>query len=163
MKKMINFALAALTCLTLTNSTPSHAVVGIFVSPSIALAGLSLAVGGAVMSDKLNVKYDGVEGIMGLLAVAGVIILDGSEGQQFAFTKLDSQNAIKLGLSVDEMNSFNSEIDQANFLISEVNHELSQIESPSAQDAAKIWKDLKELVSPETYAVMGKITSQLGK
>lgn len=91
----------------------------------------------------------------------GAIILDGN--QSLSFTELSEQDAAKLNLSSLELESFNAEVDQANALLAQAEAELSELSDPSLADSLSVWSTLKETVSPETFSVMQKITSQFSK
>jgi hypothetical protein len=166
MHKLKAFFAILLTVVTLTHSQPSKAAVGAMAAASgVATAGLILTATGAISIPILcNVK-GGDWGVMVLLMIAsvasvgiGVIVLDGE--QQLLFNQVNPKDTAKLGLTSEEVQSFNEELDQANMLLSDVTLELTKMNKPSSQDSAKLWNEMKDLVSPATFSAMQKIASQ---
>ncbi|MFL5783589.1 MAG: hypothetical protein ACJ76H_03195 [Bacteriovoracaceae bacterium] len=171
MKNLKMFFAVLLTVVTLTHSKPSQAAVGAIVSAGILTAGLYIggaAVAGTVVGGISCLGEGGGDagsfcGGMVLLVGAtvlalGLVVMDGEQGVQF--TELTPDQAKKLGISKPELVVYNSEIDQANVLVAEVQAELSKIDKPTAQDSLVAWSAVKDLVSSETYSTMQKIVSQ---
>lgn len=171
MKNLRIFFAVLLTFVTLTHTKPSQAAVGALVSTPVLIAGLVIG-GGALVGTtigvvKCNENGGGSEsGLCGAIMILigapililGLVVLDGE--QEVQFRELNDAEAAKIGISSDDLEIYNSEIDQANMLIADVKTELSKIKKPSAQDSAKAWSSVKDLVSPATYETMQKIVSQ---
>lgn len=168
MKKLKAFFAVLLTVATLSHSTPSQATVGIFTVTPVLIAGLAITGGGAIGTAISAGKCSTGEAqglcqalmiILGIPVLAlGLIVLEGE--QEIAFRELNSAEAEKIGVSSNDLEIYNSEIDQANMLMADVKTELSRMNKPTAKDASKVWNDVKELVSPATYSTMQKIATQ---
>lgn len=171
MNKIRIFIALLLTVVTLTHTKPSQAAVGALVSTPVLIAGLVIGgaglVGTAIGIAKCNEGGSSdTNGLCGAFMVIvgapvillGLVVLDGE--QEVQFRELSHKEAAKIGISSDDLAVYNSEIDQANMLIADVKTELSKIRKPTAQDSEAAWNDVKDLVSPATYATMQKIVSQ---
>ncbi len=170
MNKLKAFIAVVLTFVTLTHSKPSQAAVGALVSTPVLIAGLVIG-GAGLIGTAVSVSKCGDGGGEGQglckafivligapIILIGLVLLDGE--QEVGFRELSGIEATALDISRAELALYNSEIDQANMLIAEVQTELSKIAKPTAQDSQNAWSDVKELVSPATYGVMQKIASQ---
>lgn len=152
---------------TLTASTPSKAAIGLATgSPITIIAGVVVAAGGAVTTLSAEKAPDLITGLLmyvgGIGAmIAGAIVLDGEEGQILEFSAINSIEAKRLGLSVIEAASFNAEIDQVNALASFVDSEVALLSDAKAEDAAKVWNDVKNEVKPETFSALVKISKNI--
>jgi hypothetical protein len=94
----------------------------------------------------------------GLVALSGLITLDGE--QKLQFIPLTKDDAIKIGATEEERQSFNSELDQANTLLTEVTDQITAMDNATVEDSARIWTEVRDLVSPATYSAMLKIVSR---
>lgn len=74
----------------------------------------------------------------------------------FDFMTMDIAN--KLGVSRVEMESYNRELDQLNEMMTEVSHELEEMQGPTIEDAMTLWSGLKGAVSSTTLEALHKIT-----
>lgn len=151
---------------TLTPKTSSAGVGFPLSSPLIITAGIVTIAGGGT-AGFFGVKQfrngDGVTGTLLSLASLGMIgmgLLFLDSEQSLAFKEISSGDAHKLGVTLEEAQLYNSEIDQVNALASEVSEELSLIKNPTEQDSSKAWLSVKEYLSPETLKVMGKIVTR---
>ncbi len=170
MKNIRIFFAVLLTVVTLSHSKPSQAAVSIFTGGATAILGLKViavgVVGGyatAAIAQSTCTSGDCFNGILGVLLggaviAVGVVILDGEQAVEFQ--ELDKKKATLLGVSESERESFNSELDQVNMLLEEVTEKMTSLESPTAQDSADAWNNVKDLVSPLTFSAMQKIASQ---
>ena len=169
MKTIKTFIAVVLTVSTLSYSKPSQAVVSL-ATGGTALIGLSMmgvgVVGGVVATAIVGqgCRMEGcyvvlVPVVIGAgIAAIGLLILDGE--QQIEFKALTKAEAAKLGITGSELAAYNEELDQANMLLSDVAEEMSKLEKPSAEDSINAWKQVKDLVSSETFTVMQKISAQ---
>lgn len=172
MKTLRVFFAVLLTVVTLTHSKPSQAAVGALVAVSaVSTAGLVIAGGGGALTtvgffgEPLGLCHnDGCLAmlapiILGAIAMGiGLVVLDGE--QQIVFQEVDSSAAKKLGLTEEERQSFNTELDEANMLLSDVNAQVAELRNPTSRDSARIWNVMKDLVSPATFSAMVKIAGQ---
>jgi hypothetical protein len=167
MKTLRVFVALLLTVATLTHSRPSQAAVGAAFSAPVLIAGIVIAGGGSIVTVKMLHDCRGDSSglcagltalVLGPIVILGLVILDGE--QKVEFKELNLSQAQKLGISSQELAVYNSELDQANMLVADVQSELSKIENPDETDSAAAWNAVKEMVSPETFATMTKIVSQ---
>jgi hypothetical protein len=170
--KALKSSLLALVAVTmLVNSNPAKAWAGVFtLNPVLALGGLAVGTAGmtaglfsiikAVETNNRGVEYLATAGsLVGIVVgVVGVFAFD--EQQDAAFAPVSARQAKKLGLTVEEMNSYNSEIDEANALGAHVDTELSHFRKPTLEDSVAIWSSVKSAVAPETFSAMQKISVQ---
>lgn len=164
-------ALCLALVMTLTVSRPAKAAIGIAVLHPMALVGLVVAGGGMFGAIKILKKSEQTVGFkkalleifglgVGFIGALGFSVLDGDEGQTMSFREVSLEESAELGFTQVEFENFNSEIDQANFLLSEATNQISQIENPSSEDSRLVWDGLKDQVSPETFSAMQKIVLQ---
>ncbi len=106
-------------------------------------------------------KKPGVPWWMLLPILAGFVILDGE--QELTYKELSQEQSNKLNMTELERLSFNAEIDQVNATVSFVANELAEMEDPRSEDSIRIWKDVKDLLSPEAFSALIKVTGQLYK
>lgn len=171
MNKLKVFFAVLLTVVTLSHSKPSQAAVGALVSTPVLIAGLAIG-GTGLVGTTIGLFKCGESGsgdaqgwcgafilILGIpVILLGLVVLEGE--QEVQFRELNNAEASKIGITNDELEVYNSEIDQANMLIADVKAELSKIKKPTAKDSSAAWNDVKDLVAPATYAAMQKIVSQ---
>ncbi len=170
MKKFSRFLAVVLTVSTLTASSPSQSAVSLvtFNAP-LALMSLGMLAGAGVtgiIGDKAYHSYDDVISSGGaflqagaaIIAIVGIITLDGEGGQKLAFAELSPKQAKLLGVSVEESRIFNSELDMANQVLTQVTSELDQMEKPQAKDAKALWEQYESMLSVQTVSVMKKIS-----
>ena len=176
MKKLSGFLAVLMTVVTLSYSQPSKAAIGLASGNfPLAIRGAGMlagaALGGAfaeyVMRPQYNTiagdSYGFVELGAGILAIVGIVILDGEGSQTVSLGPINDTMAKKIGATAYEQSVFNNELDMANYLLEQVDHDLSKIKKPTVKDSTKIWKGYESLVSPETLSVMGKISFKLQK
>lgn len=165
MKNLSRFLAIAITAAALTHAQPSKATVGAcLVSPVTILVGVGMvATGSPFLAFGDSIGTGELSGVGGALAFFGLIVLDGEGGRELKFTNLSKQQASKLGINEENRQNYNMELDQVNMILSEVTEKLSEIKKPTAKDSAKIWSEYKDMLSPETFAVLGKISTQSKK
>jgi hypothetical protein len=171
MKVLRSFLLSLVAVTMLANSNPAKAMVGVFtLNPVLVVGGLAVGVTGGVVTlfsvtlpenrlTRTGYSLAVAGAFTGLLAGAvGFVAFDGQQDASFA--EISATQAKKLGLTVDEMNSYNSEIDEVNALGAHVDAELSSLSKPTLEDSAAIWSSVKSAVAPATYSAMQKISVQ---
>lgn len=110
-----------LTVVTLLSSRPSQAAVGAaFSASAVVITGLVVAGGGAFISVDTLGDRGNLRGLVTIfiglpLMLLGLIVLD--EEQVVSFAPLTNAESRELGLSLQEVKIYNSEIDQANALL----------------------------------------------
>jgi hypothetical protein len=167
MKSFRSFIFVLLAVCTLTASTPSKAAIGLATgSPITVVAGVIVAAGGAVTAFSAERAPDIITALVmyvgGIGAIiAGVIVLNGEEGQMMEFAPVNSRDVQKIGLTTPEALHFNQEIDQINALASYVAAEISLMKNPKAEDAAQIWMDVRNEISPEAFSALAKVSKKI--
>lgn len=126
----------------------------------IAISGLAAPVVGTVIS-YVTSEEDGCEGgacVVGLVlgGMLGLVLLE--EQGNVHFSELSNAQAESLGIDKRSQMIFNSELEEANILLSEVAGQMKKHSTQSEARAA--WNELKDYVSPETFKVMQKISNQ---
>jgi hypothetical protein len=171
MQKLRVFFAVLLTVVTLAHTTPSEAAVGkIIHSQKTVTVGLWMSGGGVAFAAAgvglvsatcvdlgcLAVLFPIAVG--GAVALAGLVTLDGEQNLQFK--SLSQADAMKIGATTYEMQSFNSELDQANILLTDVSEQINNMKNATVEDSVRIWDEVRGLVSPSTFSAMQKIVSQ---
>lgn len=175
MKKLSGFLAIALTVSTLTVSRPSHSAVSLvtFNAP-LALMSLGMLAGagvGGIIAEKTYHDNSDIIATGGtfigigsaVIAVVGIIALDGKGGQKLAFTELTQKQAKLLGVTKEETRIFNSELDMANQVFTQVTTDLDRMEKPAPKDAKALWEQYESMLSAETVSVMQKISQNTAK
>ncbi len=175
MKKLSGFLAIALTVSTLTVSRPSHSAVALvtFNAP-LALMSLGMLAGagvGGIIADRTYHNNNDIIATGGtfigigaaIIAAVGIIALDGEGGQKLAFAELSKVQAKKLGVSAEEARIFNSELDMANQVFTQVTSDLDRMEKPQPKDAKALWEQYESMLSVETVSVMKKISQSSAK
>lgn len=159
MKKIQNLFFLVLTLFSLSYSRPSSATVGLLSGNAwLAIGGAAATTGGFAHFVK---RFDRHEGIPGFIVfILGIVMLDGENGQEMAFSQVNKEEGQKIGLTEAERLSYNAELDQVNFMLEDVNATLSTMEKPRLEDSAKVWQDLKPMVSDLTFSAIQKISAK---
>lgn len=83
-------------------------------------------------------------------SIVGLIFLE--ETGTIEFSKLSEEQALKLGIKINQAEIYNSEIEEVNILLKEV---ASQLDEKSSLEATQLlWEEYSEHVSAETFDVM---------
>ena len=175
MKKLSGFVALVLTVTTLTVSKPSHSAVSLvtFNAP-LALMSLGMLAGAGVagiVGDKIYRSNNDILASGGaflqigaaIIAVVGIITLDGEGGQKLVFAELSQKQAKLLGVTAEETRIFNSELDMANQVFTQVTSDLDRMEKPKPKDAKALWEQYESMLSVETVSVMKKISQSTTK
>jgi hypothetical protein len=138
------------------------AATGAGAAGSVAIAGLaSPFVMGTVMAvanaeDDVHFTLGFVLGAY-LGALGGLVLLDEETGE-VQFNQIDKAAANRLALSMKDVAIYNSEIEEANILFEEVRSELTA--ESTVEESRELWNDMRDFVSPETFAVMQKLVEK---
>ncbi len=167
MKNISGFLSLALIAGSLTFSHPSSAVVSVL-TLNVPLALSSLAViglgGGVVLLDKKVVhKNISIDGLLmgGITATVGLIALDGQQGQTVSLTSIDNKLAAELNISEHEQAMYNSELEELNFIMTEVSEEISRFNKPTVREAKDVWARFENVISPESMKVLTQLSQKL--
>ncbi len=169
MKMLSGFLALAITMASLSYSKPSHAAVGmITLNPVMALTGLAMSGAGAgvIIADPFEYETNGEA--LGKLAagfffVVGLVVLDGENSQEVQFKAISPKDLVTLQITEKERLSYNSELDQVNFIFSEVQSEIAKANKPKLQDVKAIWDSYQNLVSEETFKAMVQVSRSAKK
>ena len=104
-----------------------------------------------------------VTGVGAVVSFAGFIVLDGSSSRSLEFTQLSESDATKLGITSDELESYNSNLDQANAIEANVESDLSKIKNPTPQQSYSAWSQYSDALPAQTFSAMQKIATQANK
>ncbi len=114
----------------------------------IALTGL----GSVFLSrTELEGSQDSAQIIQRALWLVGIILLDEESGNQ-EFSEIDSSKANELGLKAEQVKSYNRDLEELNIVFEDVKSQMTEKTTP--EDAAAIWEDNFEFLSPETVEVI---------
>ena len=169
-KRIKVLSLSLVVAMTLTATSPARAALAAssFGTTTTVIMGLVMVGGSGVLtffSFKQKPIWQKVLLVMAAIPLAGLglLVLDGENGKEVSFGPLESSDADALGVTAQEIAIYNSEIDQANFITSEVVSAMESVKDPRPEDSVKAWEDVKENVSPETIKVMQQILLKLAK
>lgn len=95
------------------------------------------------------------------LALTGLFFLNDAGSVQFS--PLTTADAQKLGITSNELNTYNNELDQINAIAEEVKSEvaLAQTQEEKVDTAAAEWTELSEYISPESAKVLKLVSQKL--
>jgi len=71
---------------------------------------------------------------------------------------VDEGMAAQLGVSSEELNIYNSEIEEVNLIFTEVQASLDS--RSTVEDSKNLWNESRDLLSVETFMVLKAITSR---
>ncbi len=177
MLKFNTFFLSACILSGVTLSQPSQALVaGLAGATPIAMAGLYVASGsfvGSIAISQINcalgpkyacnssatrqskIRHQVIKWGANIAAI-GIVVLESEQSVQF--THLSESQGEALHLSVQERESFNTELDQVNMMFAQVSQTLGQ--DGNVEQAASLWNELSGTVSTDTFSAMTKISAQ---
>lgn len=165
---MKRFQKALVSCaLGLSLISPARSAVGVsFAAPAAVVAGvatMAVAAGGGYGGYRLiRAKKPVLGGAVIILSLGlgyfGLLLLDGEQSAKFA--ELTPESAANLGITQDEMDIYNSEIEQVNAVAREVGAELVKQKSESVDLSRELWIDLGLQLSPETMKTVIAIAGQ---
>lgn len=172
MKKLRALVFGLIAGIILLTSNDTKAAVGAIVAaPVVVTTGLIIAGTGTVGTAASVFAYNGTDDqsaslgyfflalIAGAVAVLGIIVLD--EEQAMSYAEISKKEGLKIGLTNEEIHSYNSEIDQVNALASYVDTQMADLKKPTTEDAKVVWEEVSQAVSPETFSAMQKITAKI--
>ncbi len=152
----------------------SHAIMGV-VSGDVPMALIGIASVGlgyeAIIiankhADADRVPHKGdraiaiVSGVLGTVLWVGGGLLLSEDTTTVNFSPINADQAAALGVNATDMATYNSEIEEANALKNQMVSDLAALKTATPEQSAAEWASLKDLVSPATAAVMGKIAGQ---
>ena len=140
----------------------SHALVGIAIKNSktrtigeivTAVSGVSF-IGSflAIGTESAIAGYIFISSMPGM--ALGLVILDEKEAD-VKFKPLSNDKANLLGLNEDELEVYNSEVDELNAVTEEIEAQVS--EKVSNEEIAQLWSEYGRSLSPETMNVAAKV------
>ena len=121
------------------------AILGAPVASGLALAGLgSFAAGLLVSTSQGSCDGGGCVVFLALGAMVGVVLLeDGTD--TINFVPVDEGMAAQLGVSSEELNIYNSEIEEVNLIFTEVQASLDS--RSTVEDSKNLWNESRDLLS----------------
>ena len=150
------------------NATLSFGAFGVYGSATYTFANLSvlpLGVGLYTLSnDYGRCKWVlCVDKALGLASLGvGLFFLDEESGSM-SFAELNDENAIKLGLSVEQKDAFNNSLEEINILKDEMTAALMEMEKPTLTDADHMWEQNKDLIDHDAFIAIKTIRNSFRK
>jgi hypothetical protein len=173
-KKIRVFAfIAAMTFAQAGHPPKAHAVAGagaVFSGVGSAVAVPLFAVGGVAFVSGLLVisgPHQGpVKDLAGfILMIIGIALLDNNGNPDMTFSALSDSQAQKLGVSGDQANIYNRELEKINLIREQIQAELltavANGQNVDFSRSHKQWQLYKAHISPEAYFVVEKISQQV--
>ncbi len=138
----------------------ANAIVGL-VAPSLALvvAGSVLAGSSIYMPNGPDSSGNLWPKTIGLFI--GLAALDGEGGLQYK--TLGNDGAEKLGITMAFQDQFNSEIEEVNMLFDAIKSEKEANPDMDRVEISKMWHELAENISPESFEVLTAISKSISK
>jgi len=160
MKKTI---LSAALVLTMAFNFQAQAAVGGVVAlagggATVALAGLGVSgvSFGLFMANAYTLKSETVGFFTGYVGfLLGLVILDGEEGQEIQFKKLNQNEITQMNLSPSEALAYNDNTEELTAAFKLVSSELSN--ESSVEVAAKLWSQQEEILGKDAINGVRKV------
>lgn len=169
--KKFLLTIVALAVLLTSNQTKAGigamAVAPVVVTTGLVVAGVGVAGTALGVAGVLTSGNDWTMALGGILlarlsmivGLVGLVILDNE--QSMSYSEISEEEGNKLGLTYEEIDSYNREIDQVNALASYVDGRMAELKKPKTEDAKKVWEEVADSVYPETFSAMQKITASM--
>ncbi len=142
--------------ISIFSTQQSRAVVGVgstFFNPGL---GVSLALSGLGMSAYGFYKAEWDSSfIYPVLFFTGLVILD-EKDKNIVFKKLDIDSLQNIERT--DAIIYNLEVEEVNLIFDEISSSLA--EDSTIEDASRMWDEMSDLISPETYKVLKSLISQ---
>ena len=171
-KKTLALALILTTASMATVQNNANALVGLLIANApLAIAGAVVAAGAggielcAYECGNESESDRQLDGVFALIMTApagavGLLLLDGDAAQTVVYKAIDANEAQKLSLSSDQVDSYNSHLSEINLVLQSVESDLAQVKSPTVADSRAAWgKYSSALPTPAMEAVV-KISQQ---
>jgi hypothetical protein len=139
---------------------PAHAIIGLTAAPGLTIAGIAcLSSGLGVGTLMAAADAEGGFIIAASAAIVGLVLLDGSAGQDVAFAAVSPAVAQSIGLSSAEAEAYNHELDSINLIRQNVESQMDPAASNQAniQKASALWKSYQNDLSPEAFSAVEKV------
>ncbi|EQC47340.1 hypothetical protein M900_1000 [Bacteriovorax sp. Seq25_V] len=134
------------------------AIAGAPAASGIALAGLgSLGFGVLGTLSASTCDHGHCNIVLAFFGVIGLVLLD-SDTANFEFVQIEHNKISEFGLSDEEIEIYNSEIEEVNLVFAEVQSHLTK--DSSVEDAKNLWEEHKDLLSDETFKVLSVLARQ---
>lgn len=163
MKKMLKTLM--LTLIITTSAIPAKSSAGVgLLTGNVPLA----IVGGGLTGISSAATFMDLDGfdespVWFLSSLLGLLILDGEHGAELEFSNINSNDITGTGHTSEDIEIYNSELDQINLIFEQVEHDLSRIDDPTMEDSRLAWESYRMSVSPESYSVMQSIMASILK
>jgi hypothetical protein len=124
----------------------------------VAILGGAISVGSLIAMYTVDTE-DPFAGL-GMFAwmMLGVIILDEDGSQAVRYSHIGPEQAETLGVSLDDAEVFNGEVEEVNAILGTISGELSALEAPSLEDAQAAWDKYGDNLQPGSRRVIDKIS-----
>lgn len=93
------------------------------------------------------------------LGLFGLVLLDGAIGQTIQYKAVNAQEAQKLGLTSEEVASYNSHLEEVNLVLQSVESDLGEIKNPTTKDSAAVWSKYSGALPQATMSATAKISA----
>lgn len=153
MKKILGLVLSLLITTGLTQST-NAAIATVAVISGAYAEGLKFALLGLGWVYAGNAFNNTSKKLSLIGVVTGAILLDESLSN-ISFQKISPVQAKESGLTLQEMISYNLELEEINLVFSEVVSELS--ENPSKENAKNVWAEYQNALSADAFSALVKL------
>ena len=97
------------------------------------------------------------------LLIIGVVLLDKDGQTVYNYSPLSYEAANQIGITDDEADAYNSELDQANAIRETIMSEMLEAGHVSVNEARSLWQAYKSQLSPGTFSAIQKIGEQFAK
>jgi hypothetical protein len=171
MKKLFTLWIAVVMAATAVTAAPKQAEAAIGIVGIGTPIGIPLVVAGGITTAAALVfdytlliacalTHCGPGEVVLAIAVvaAGVVLLDPQEGPLLKYQELGADEAATLGITPDELASFNSQVDELNAVSQTIGSELTKIKNPKIEDSRALWAAYQGSLDPAAYSAAGKVT-----
>jgi proteasome assembly chaperone (PAC2) family protein len=160
----ILFPLVLSLSLFLTSIPRAEALVGLAISSRTvkSVGGIMSAagVGGAAIGVGLNAIFGNAYALLAIsllgatTGIIGIVVLD-EKSAELKFSMLDSDKASLIDVTAEELEIFNSEVEELNLLKNEIESRISR--KTTEEEVSQQWKAARQYLAPETLKVAARI------
>lgn len=117
---------------------------------------LPLGVGGYYLSGECRMDFC-VDKVLALASLSiGLVLLD-KNTSELSFGEITDSRAKQLGLTKDEQEAFNSQLEEINFLKDDMIEELSTMKNPTLDDANRMWNQSQDILEKNAFIALTKV------
>jgi hypothetical protein len=93
-----------------------------------------------------------------------LLVLDDSGQQKLVFKPIDSKFAAQAGITSEEQESYNHELDVIQATFDDISAQIAPMNAAErTQASSKLWDEYRSVMSPASYSALKKLTAQMAR